>query len=506
MNAPQDSHAHDPHAHDPQAHDPQADPKAGMLISVLVVAAFVVILNETTLTVALPVLMGEFSIDADLAQWLTTSFMLTMAVVIPTTGFIMQRFALRTVYIFALLTFLAGTVLASMAPSFGVLLIARIVQASGTALVIPLLMTTIMRLVPVERRGSVMGFVSVVIAVAPAVGPTFSGFVLEHLGWRWIFLLVIPLVVIALALGAWQVKNFEEPSRPTLDVLSVVLSALGFAGTIYGLSGLSQLAEGIPGDRVAILVGAIGLLVVFFRRQIDLVKAGKEPLLNLSPLGSREYVLSLALMLISFSMLFGFIILMPLFGQNVLGLTELQTGLVSLPGGLLMGLAGPIVGRLYDANGIRMLIIPGSLVLALSMFGFAMLTEDSTVWHLLAYTIGLNLGIALMLTPLMSNALASVPDQLASHGQAILNTFQQVAGGAGTAVFVAVMTFGSAAHAQSNPGVGEVAILNHGIHVAFLLGAAISVVAVLFSIVFRFDVLRDAPKREAAQREAAGRA
>lgn len=204
-------------------------------------------------------------------------------------------------------------------------------------------------------------------------------------------------------------------------------------------------------------------------------------------------------------------------GENFRGLVEILglcgitsscglVGLVSLPGGLLMGLAGPIVGRLYDANGIRILIIPGSLVLASSMFGFAMLTEDSTVWHLLAYTIGLNLGIALMLTPLMSNALASVPDQLASHGQAILNTFQQVAGGAGTAVFVAVMTFGSAAHAQSNPGVGEVAILNHGIHVAFLLGAAISVVAVLFSIVFRFDVLRDAPKREAAQREAAGRA
>ena len=497
MNAPQESHG-DPRGHSaqPVAHHPNPN----LLIGVLVVAAFVVILNETTLTVALPVLMSEFSINADLAQWLTTSFMITMAVIIPTTGFVMQRFTLRAVYIFALLTFLTGTALAAFAPSFVLLLAARIVQASGTALVIPLLMTTIMRLVPVERRGSVMGFVSVVIAVAPAVGPTFSGFVLEHFGWRWIFLLVIPLVLMALALGAWQVKNFEEPSRPTLDAFSVILSALGFAGTIYGLSGLSKLAEGVPWDRVIILVAAVAILTLFFTRQKSLVKQEKSPLLNLSPLGNREYVLSLSLMLISFSMLFGFIILMPLFGQRVLGLSELETGLVSLPGGLLMGLAGPVVGKLYDANGIRVLIIPGSIMLALSMFGFAMLTEESTMWHLVAYTVCLNLGIALMLTPLMSNALAAVPNHLASHGQAILNTFQQVAGGAGTAIFVAVMTFGSAAHAQSNPGASEVAILNHGIHIAFMLGAAISVIAVVFSVLFRFDVLRDVPKREAAKK------
>lgn len=503
MNAPQESHAgHAGHAGPPQAHHPNP----GLLIGVLVAAAFVVILNETTLTVALPVLMGEFNINADQAQWLTTSFMITMAVVIPTTGFVMQRFTLRAIYIFALLTFLAGTALASVAPSFAVLLAARIVQASGTALVIPLLMTTIMRLVPVERRGSVMGFVSVVIAVAPAVGPTFSGFVLEHLGWRWIFMLVIPLVLIALAFGMWQVKNFEEPTRPTLDVLSVVLSALGFAGTIYGLSGMAKLAEGIPWDRVIILVVALVILAVFFTRQNKLVKVEKQPLLNLSPLGNREYVLSLSLMLISFSMLFGFIILMPLFGQRVLGLSELQTGLVSLPGGLLMGVAGPIVGKLYDANGIRVLIIPGSIMLALSMFGFAMLREDSSMWALIAYTVFLHLGIALMLTPLMSNALAAVPNHLASHGQAILNTFQQVAGGAGTAIFVAVMTFGSASYAQSNAGAGEVAILNHGIHIAFMLGAAISVIAVLFSVFLRFDVLRDVPKREAAKRAKAGKA
>lgn len=467
------------------------------------VAAFVVILNETTLTVALPVLMVDFNITPEAAQWLTTSFMVTMAVIIPTTGWIMQRFTLRAIYIFALLTFLAGTALAAASPTFAILLVARIIQASGTALVIPLLMTTIMRLVPVERRGGVMGLVSVVIAVAPAVGPTFSGFVLEHLSWHWTFILMIPLVIIALLIGVWQVKNFETPSRPSLDVFSVLLSAVGFAGLIYGVVGLASLAEGIPWDRVAILVVAIIVLAIFFNRQSRLAKSDKAPLLNMAPLRSREYKLSLALMLLSFSMLFGFIILMPIYGQNVLGMSEFETGLVSLPGGLLMGLLGPIVGRIYDAKGMRILIIPGSILLALSMAGFASLTPDSTAWHLAAFAVLLNLGIAFMMTPLMSNALASVPNELASHGQAILNTFQQIAGGAGTAVFIAIMTFASTRFAKAGHG-NPVEVLNHGIHVAFMFGLIVSILPILFAIFVKFDVLRDkAGATEGANAEAA---
>ncbi|MBF4552609.1 multidrug efflux MFS transporter [Corynebacterium sp. DSM 45110] len=491
----------------------------GLLIGILVVAAFVVILNETTLTVALPVLMEDFKISPEAAQWLTTSFMVTMAVVIPTTGWIMQRFSLRSIYIFALLTFLAGTILAAASPTFAVLLVARIIQATGTALVIPLLMTTIMRLIPVERRGGVMGLVSVVIAVAPAIGPTFSGFVLEHLTWHWTFILMIPLVVIALLIGVWQVKNFEVPSRPSLDILSVILSAVGFAGLIYGVVGLASLAEGIPWDRVAILVVAIAVLTVFFTRQNKLAKsqqatlaqqdasgvardAGADekipaPLLNLEPLRSREYILSLALMLLSFSMLFGFIILMPLYGQNVLGMSEFETGLVSLPGGLLMGVLGPIVGRIYDAKGVRILIIPGSILLALSMAGFATLTPDSTAWHLTAYAVLLNLGIAFMMTPLMSNALAAVPNHLASHGQAILNTFQQIAGGAGTAIFIAIMTYASTNYAKRGY-TDPVTILDHGIHVAFMFGLIISIIPIVFSIFVKFDVLRDKKPEKAA--------
>ena len=484
----------------------------------LVAAAFVVILNETTLSVALPVLMGYFEITADVAQWLVTSFMLTMAVVIPMTGYIMQRFSLRQVYAAAMLLFLAGTVLAVVAPVFPVLLVARIIQASGTALVIPLLMTTIMRLVPLERRGGVFGLVSVVIAVAPALGPTFSGLVLHSLGWRWIFILMLPLVVLALVVGLLLVRNFEEPTRPYLDVPSVFLSAVGFAATLYGMAGLSDLAHGIPVGRVAVMLVGIVVLAVFFARQRSLARearagkaaaaeeqgaqgsavaasagdgepAGKrvrEPLLDLAPLGERNYRLSLALMLLTFSMLFGFIILMPMFAQQVMGLSESQSGLAILPGGLAMGVMGPFVGRVYDARGTRVLTIPGSILMSAAMLGLVALGRDSSFWALTGVAVVLHIGIALLMTPLMSNALAAVPDALASHGQAILNTFQQVAAAGGTAIFIAIMTFGTQRAMNGTPG-DEVGGLASGLNLAFLVGAVISVVIVLFTVFVPMD-------------------
>jgi len=464
---------------------------------VLVAAAFVVILNETTLSVALPVLMDYFEISADVAQWLVTSFMLTMAVVIPMTGYIMQRFSLRQVYAAAMLLFLAGTVLAVVAPVFPVLLAARIIQASGTALVIPLLMTTIMRLVPLERRGGVFGLVSVVIAVAPALGPTFSGLVLHSLGWRWIFILMLPLVALALIVGLLLVRNFEEPTRPYLDVPSVFLSAVGFAATLYGMAGLSDLADGIPVGRVAVMLAGIVVLGVFFGRQRSLAREARageaaegkrvrEPLLDLAPLGERNYLLSLALMLLTFSMLFGFIILMPMFAQQVMGLSESQSGLAILPGGLAMGVMGPFVGRVYDARGTRVLTIPGSILLSAAMLGLVALGRDSSFWSLTGVAVVLHIGIALLMTPLMSNALAAVPDSLASHGQAILNTFQQVAAAGGTAIFIAIMTFGTQRAMNNAPG-DAVGGLASGLNLAFLVGAVMSVVIVLFTVFVPLD-------------------
>lgn len=460
----------------------------GLLIGILVAAAFVAILNETALSNALPSLMREFEVGEDVAQWLTTVFMLTMAVVIPTTGYLMQRLTLRTIYIVALSLFLAGTVLAAVAPVFAALLAGRVLQAAGTALIMPLLMTTIMILIPVERRGSVFGLVTIVIAVGPALGPTFAGLVLELASWRWIFLVMVPLALLALVMGIWQIRNFEEPSRPPFDPVSVLLSAVGFAAAIYGLSGLSKAAEGFPTTAVVCLVIGAVVLVVFFRRQGTLMRAQaagdhRAPLMNTTPLKIREFSWSLGLMLLSFGSLFGFIIIMPIFGQNVLGLSELQTGLVTLPGGIIMGAMGPIVGRLYDAHGTRPLIIPGGALLVVAMGLLLMLDENKTFWYLAAIAVVLNIGLSLLMTPLMSNALAAVPNEISSHGSAILNTLQQLAGAAGTALFIAVMGIGSA---NSTAGTPTGALVD-GVHVAFFLGAGIAVLVFVLTLVLRID-------------------
>lgn len=460
----------------------------GLLIGILVAAAFVAILNETALSNALPTLMREFEIGEDIAQWLTTVFMLTMAVVIPTTGYLMQRLTLRTIYIVALSLFLAGTVLAAVAPLFAVLLVGRVLQAGGTALLMPLLMTTIMILIPVERRGSVFGLVTIVIAVGPALGPTFAGLILELANWRWIFLVMLPLALLALLLGIWQIKNFEEPSRPPFDLASVALSVVGFAGAIYGLSGLSAAADGFPTVAVASLVVGAVVLVIFFRRQAMLMRAQnagehRAPLMNTTPLRIREFSWSLGLMLLSFGSLFGFIIIMPIFGQNVLGLSELQTGLVTLPGGIIMGAMGPIVGRLYDRLGTRPLIIPGGALLVGAMVMLLMLDENKTFWYLAAVAVVLNIGLSLLMTPLMSNALAAVPNDISSHGSAILNTLQQLAAAAGTALFIAVMGIGSANSAATD----ATGALVDGVNVAFYLGTGIAVLVFVLALVLRID-------------------
>ncbi len=199
--------------------------------------------------VAIPHLVTDLGITIEQAQWLTTAFMLTMAVVIPITGFLLQRFATRPIFIAAMSLFSTGTLIAALAPGFEVLLLARVVQASGTAIMMPLLMTTLMTLVAPADRGRFMGRVSTVISVAPAIGPTISGLILTYLSWRYMFWLVLPIALVMLVIGIRRVENVSEPRVIPIDVFSVVLSAFGFGGLVYGLSLVGGVVAGTAGRR-----------------------------------------------------------------------------------------------------------------------------------------------------------------------------------------------------------------------------------------------------------------
>ena len=451
----------------------RAQTSANVIIALLVFSAFVMILNETIMSVALPALIVDLDISASTAQWLTSGFLLTMAVVIPMSGSLLQRFSARTVFLGAMSAFCAGTLIAALAPGFAVLLAGRIVQACGTAVMMPLLMTTVMMLIPAERRGQMMGTISIVIAVAPAVGPTLSGFILGSLDWRWTFWTVLPIALAALVAGLLWLWVDDEREEPTpIDVVSVPLSAVAFAGLVLGLSLFGESGHG--GQRipawVPMVVGA-GAMVVFGLRQVRLQRRDRA-FLDLRPFAYRRFSVSLGLVVLGFMGLFGAIIMVPLYVQDVLEKSALVAGLATLPGGVLMGVAGPLVGRVYDRRGARVLVVPGSMLLCASLWGLTLLTASSPIWELVILQSVMMVGLALMFTPLMTDALGVLPDRLYSHGSAILTTLQQVGGAAGTALFVTVM-----ANASQSGGAPDMP----GIHAAFLAAAVISVVAVIAS-------------------------
>ncbi|NYG22814.1 DHA2 family lincomycin resistance protein-like MFS transporter [Agromyces hippuratus] len=465
------------------------------VIWLLLAASFVVILNETIMGVAIPHLVVDLGISISEAQWLTTAFMLTMAVVIPITGYLLQRFATRPIFIAAMSLFSAGTLIAAMAPGFEVLLVGRVVQASGTAIMMPLLMTTLMTLVAPSDRGRLMGRVAIVMSVAPAIGPTISGLILNSLSWRFMFWLVLPIALAMLVIGIRRVENVSEPRKIPIDVFSVVLSALGFGGLVYGLSQIGAETGGSSLGAapmwIAFGVGAVSI-GAFIWRQLSLQKHDRA-LLDLRTFLSRNFSISIGLMTIMMAALFGTIILLPIYLQNVLHLEPIMTGLLLLPGGLTMGLLGPTVGRLFDRLGPTPLLVPGAFVVSGVLWSLTMVTDTTSPWLLLVAHVVLSAGLAFMFTPLFTSALGSVEPKFYSHGSAIVGTVQQVAGAAGTALFVTIMA--TQTLTATTAGATAEAAAASGIRSAFMVGAILSLLAIVGAFFVRkpADMMEGAP-------------
>ncbi|MDF2991699.1 MAG: transporter [Microbacterium sp.] len=455
------------------------------VIWLLLTAAFVAILNETTMNVAIPFLIRDLGITAVAAQWLTTAFMLTMAVVIPITGFLLQRFTTRQVFIAAMTLFSAGTLVAFLSPGFELLVVARVIQASGTAIMMPLLMTTIMTIVPPQHRGRMMGRVSIVMALAPAIGPTMSGLVLQSLGWHWIFGIVLPIALVALFVGARWIQNLGETRTAPIDVASVILSALGFGGLVFGLS---QIGGGHGGDAAAesaslvtliasLAVGVIGL-GAFIWRQIRLQRSDSA-LLDLRVFRSSNFTLSVTQLGVMSMAFFGAITLLPLYLQTVLEKSPLETGLAVLPGSLAMGLAGPVIGRIYDRFGTQVLLVPGAVITSATLWFYTTVgTETSFVLLIVVQTV-MMIGLALSFTPLFTASLGSLEPRFYSYGSAIVGTVQQVAGAAGIALLITVM---SSASAAAGGGLEADAA---GTRAAFLIAAILSVPLIVGAFLIR---------------------
>ena len=464
---------------------PPADTKRNnLVINLLLVATFVVMLNETAMTVALPLLMKALNVEAVAAQWLTTSFLLTMAVIIPVTGFLLQRFSTRQIFMAAISLFAIGTAIAVVSPNLWVLVFARVVQAAGTAIMMPLLMTTVMTLVPPNERGKMMGNISIVMSVAPAIGPVLAGIIFANLPWPFFFALMLIFAIGAALLGYRRMVNVTTPRDAPLDILSVIMAAIAFGGVAYGLSAYGEPPDArIVDPWMPLVVGAV-VMALFVWRQIVLAKSGRA-LLDLSTLKQKNFTISMSMISILMLGMFGTFVLLPIYLSTVLGLEIWQIAFMLMPGALMMGLLGPFVGRLYDKVGPTPLIVPAMAVVSAVFWALTLVTVSTPWWAVFAGHIAMSLGFAFLFGPLFTASLSSVPPQLYSYGSALLGSIQQLAGAAGVALFVALMSSRAAAVNVENIVPLPSGALTEGIRLAFAVGASIVLVAFVFSFFVR---------------------
>lgn len=448
-----------------------------LVVRLLVLATFVVILNETLMINAIPRLMESLHVTEQAAQWVSTAFMLTMAAVIPITGWFLQRVTTRQGYAIAMGVFLAGTALCAVAPSFTVLLLGRIVQAAGTAVMMPLLMTTLMTVVPEQDRGRVMGNVTLSISVAPALGPAVSGLILHFGSWRLLFVAVLPIAGVVTYFGLRQMTNIGEPQVSSIDWFSAAMATLGFGGLVYGLSLFGE-RDAQLGPNIGIVIAGVATIAIFVLRQLKLQRTG-APLMDLRTLRYRTFALALALMCIAFMAMFGAMMMLPIYLQTLRGLSPLETGLLLMPGGLAMGLLGPTVGRLYDRLGSRPLVLPGSIGMVLSLAGFTQVSMTMPYWQVLGLQALLMVSLAAMFTPIFTLGMGAVPPHMYPHGSSILGTLQQVAGALGTALMVTVMS--ARAGQLVGGGAATASAQLSGMKLAFVVATVIAVGTIVVS-------------------------
>jgi drug resistance transporter, EmrB/QacA subfamily len=405
------------------------------LIIVLLIGAFCTILNQTLLATALPDIMKDFKITAATGQWLTTAFLLMNGIMIPVTALLINKISSRTLYIASMTIFLLGTILAAIAPNFSILLIGRIVQASGAGIMMPLMQTIFLLIFPREKRGMAMGLAGLVIAFAPAIGPTLSGWIVDTYTWRDLFYMIIPITVIVIVLAFVAMKKVVPLTNPKIDFLSIILSTVGFGGLLYGFSVVGN--DGWSSVAVIswLIIGAV-FVALFIWRQL----AMKEPMLELRVFKSPIFTLSVAISSFVMMAMIGAELVLPLYIQNVRGESAFHSGLMLLPGAIVMGMMSPVTGMIFDRIGARKLAITGIFVLTAGTVPFMFLTDHTSIISIvISYAIRF-LGISMVMMPITTAGMNALSNTMMSHGTAANNTIRTVAGSIGTAILVSVMT------------------------------------------------------------------
>lgn len=459
----------------------------------LIIGAFFAVLNETLLNIALTTLMKEFDISLPAVQWTATGFMLVMGIVIPISAILVQWFTTRQLFLSVMIIFTIGTVISAAAPTFTILLIGRLTQAVGTGLLMPIIFNVFLLLYPPHRRGKIMGTLGLVFMFAPAIGPTLSGIIVQYLGWRYLFIVVIPFALFSIFYAYKHLINVGEITKPKIDLWSILFSSVGFGAVIYGFSSAGESEAGFLTPKVLLII-SIGVmsLVLFSYRQFKLT----DPMMNLRVFKYPMYTHAVIMFLIIIMTMFASELILPIFMQGSMMLTAATAGLILLPGSILNGLLSPVMGSLFDRFGPRVLMIPATIVLAATMFVLSHLTAETPIWLIVLAYILLMVSVSATMMPVETNGLNQLPKSLYPHGTAVLTTLQPVAGAVGVSIFISIMNARQLAFLNKAANPNDPQTINDamvaGVELVYLIGFIMTLVAVVLAFfVYRATPMED---------------
>lgn len=411
------------------------------VVAVLILGMFVSILNQTIINVALPPLMNEFNVSTSTAQWLITGFMLVNGILVPISAFLVSRFTYRKLFVAAMLFFTVGSIICAISGNFTMMMTGRVIQAVGAGILMPVGMNIFMTLFPPHKRGAAMGLLGVAMILAPAIGPTVTGWVIENYSWNLMFyaMFIIGLIITFLSLKFFTLA--QPVSKTKLDVFGVVSSSIGLGSLLYGFSEAGNNSWTSAEVVISLIIGVIGLALFIWR---ELTTDNK--MLDLQVFKYPVFTFTLVINAIVTMALFGGMLLLPVYLQNIRGFTPIESGLLLLPGSLIMGIMGPVAGKLFDKYGIRPLAIIGLAITTYATYEFTKLSMDTPYSVIMTDYIIRSIGMSFIMMPIMTAGMNALPMKLISHGTATQNTSRQVAGSIGTAILITLMTQQTTAH------------------------------------------------------------
>lgn len=454
----------------------------------LYLGAFLGMLSETAMNIALPELMKSFNIGSGTAQWMVVGYMLVIGIVLPFTSLLLKWVPSKPLLLFALAMFFVGSLVSGFAPgnSFAILLLGRMIQGVSTGLVLPMMFSVILEVFPLNKIGAAMGMAGLVVMFAPAIGPTLAGALIGVFSWRAIFFFFAAVALLALVAASIWMVNAYTLTKPTIDPFSCVASILGFGGFVLGVSLISDFGFSLP--VLGIMVVGIAAIACYSYRQLHM----SNPIIDLHAMGIRQFTVGALIVMMNFGITLATMYLMPQELQNGLGVEVALTGLVMLPGGVVNAVVSMFAGRLFDIVGPNWLVRGG---LVLSMIGVVLLmlaSPSTSVAYIICAHVILMVGVPMAMSPAQSSALASLPQHLSTDGSTILNTMQQVVGAVITAVTTILLQAGQS---SSHSGGKEMAFVT-GSRWGFAFALVLAIVAFLVS----FGLTKQTTTEDAARR------